>query len=63
MSKRILWINPIGFEGFNKDIYRILEGARAIDTEVEVVSLPADRPHHLQYHAYEGLEPVMNIAP
>jgi allantoin racemase len=52
---RILWINPIGTEIFDSDIKTILGKARSRGVEVEVVSLPGDRPRHLEYHAYEAL--------
>jgi allantoin racemase len=52
---RVLWINPIGSEVFNLDTFKILNEAKSAGTQVDVVSLPADRPRHLQYHAYEAL--------
>ena len=52
---RILWINPVGTEIFDADTLKLLDRARHTDTQVEVVSLPADRPRHLEYHAYEAL--------
>lgn len=52
---RILWINPIGTGVFDEDTLKILTEAKRAGTQVDVVSLPADRPHHLEYHAYEGL--------
>ena len=52
---RVLWINPIGSEAFNLDTFKILNEAKSAGTQVDVVSLPAERPRHLQYHAYEGL--------
>jgi allantoin racemase len=52
---RIMWINPVGTGIFDDDTRRILELARRPDTEVDVVSLPAGRPQHLEYHAYEAL--------
>ena len=52
---RILWIDPIGTDAFDADTLKILNRARHAGTQVDVVSLPADRPHHLEYHAYEGL--------
>jgi allantoin racemase len=52
---RILWINPIGYEAFNMDTFKVLNEAKSAGTQVDLVSLPADRPRHLQYHAYEGL--------
>jgi allantoin racemase len=50
-----LWINPVGTEAFDADTRRILDLARRADTQLDVVSLPAGRPQHLEYHAYEGL--------
>jgi hypothetical protein len=32
----------------------LLNAARRPDTQVDVVSLPAGRPRHLEYHAYES---------
>ncbi len=52
---RILWINPVGTDIFDADTARILNEARRPGTEVDLVSLPAGRPQHLEYHAYEGL--------
>jgi allantoin racemase len=52
---RILWINPIGTDTFDGDTIKILNEAKHTGTQVDLVSLPADRPRHLEYHAYEGL--------
>ena len=52
---RILWINPVGTDVFDLDTLKILEQAKRNETIVDVVSLPPDRPDHLEYHAYEGL--------
>lgn len=52
---RILWINPIGTDVFDADTTKILNEAKRTGTQVDVVSLPPDRPRHLEYHAYEGL--------
>jgi len=52
---RTLWINPIGYDGLNEDLVKILNEVRSASTEVDIVSLPPDRPRHLQYHSYEGL--------
>ncbi len=52
---RILWINPIGTNVFDADTRKILNIAKQEDTQLDVVSLPSDRPKHLEYHAYEGL--------
>jgi len=52
---RILWIDPIGTDVFSADVLKILTAAKRPDTEVDAVSLPDDRPKHVEYHAYEGL--------
>jgi allantoin racemase len=52
---RILWINPVGTDIFDADTARMLRAAAQPGTEVDVVSLPAGRPQHLEYHTYEGL--------
>src|SRR3972149_5492269 len=52
---RILWIDPLGTDVFTPNVFKILEAAKRDGTEVEAISLPADRPKHLEYHAYEAL--------
>jgi allantoin racemase len=52
---RLLWIDPIGSDVFDADTRKLLEAAARPGTAVDVVSLPADRPKHLEYHAYEAL--------
>ncbi len=52
---RILWIDPIGTDVFTADVLKILEAAKRSGTQVDAISLPPDRPQHLEYHAYEGL--------
>jgi allantoin racemase len=52
---RILWINPIGTDALDVDMFKILNEAKRAGTQVEVVSLPVDRPPYLEYHAYEAL--------
>lgn len=52
---RILWINPIGTDVLDADTSKILNEASRTRTEVDVVSLPPDRPDHLDYHGYGGL--------
>lgn len=52
---QLLFINPVGTAVFDEDTFDILEAAKRLDTEVDVVSLPPDRPDHLEYHAYEAL--------
>ncbi len=52
---RILWINPVGATLFDADTQKMLSAAARSDCQVDVISLPAGRPQHLEYHAYEGL--------
>ncbi len=52
---KLLWIDPVGTDGFDAVIGKILKDSAAAGTEVDVVSLPAGRPMHLEYHAYEAL--------
>lgn len=52
---KILWINPVGSPDFDIVIGEILKSSANSGTEVDIVSLPEDRPKHLEYHAYEGL--------
>jgi allantoin racemase len=52
---RMLWINPIGTGVLDADLHKVLEAGKRAGTEVQVVSLPPDRPKHVDYHAYEAL--------
>lgn len=52
---RILFINPVGTTAFDADTAQILARVCRSDTAVDVVSLPSDRPRHLEYHAYEAM--------
>jgi len=52
---KILWIDPVGTQGFDRSIGKILKASARPGTIVDVVSLPGGRPMHLEYHAYEGL--------
>jgi allantoin racemase len=52
---RILYVTPTGFDGYNRDRSEILNAAAGPGTTVDIVSLPPDRPQHVEYHAYEGL--------
>lgn len=52
---RILWINPVGTTAFDADTVKILAEAKRAETTVRVVSLPSNRPPHLEYHAYEAM--------
>ncbi len=51
---RALWIDPIGTDVFSQDVAKILRAASRPGTLVDVISLPEDRPKHLEYHAYEA---------
>lgn len=52
---RILWINPYGNDASDQDMRALLAEIKHPDTRVDVVSLPPDRPHHVEFHAYEAL--------
>ena len=52
---KILYISPTGRSLYIEKMARVLEHARRADTIVDFVGLPADRPTHLEYHAYEAL--------
>jgi len=52
---KILWIDPVGTDGFDAVIGKILKDSAQAGTMVDVVSLPQGGPLHLEYHAYEGL--------
>jgi hypothetical protein len=54
---RVLWINPLGTDVFDRPIAEELEPVRRPDTEVEVRSLP-DGPRHLEYAAYAPPPPA-----
>ena len=51
---RILWIDPIGSDTFEAQTLEMLNQAKQPQTQVEFVSLPGDRPQHLEYHAYDA---------
>jgi len=52
--KKILWINPVGTNGYDKPIYEYLSTVKEENTEVDVVSLEKG-PMHLEYYSYESL--------
>lgn len=52
---KLLWIDPVGTNGFDGVIGKILKDSAAQGSEVDVVSLPAGRPMHLEFHSYEAL--------
>ncbi len=51
---RILYINPIGTGIYDEAMYDVLARAKRPDSQVDLVSLPSDRPKHLEYHSYEA---------
>lgn len=52
---RILWLDVIGTDVYSAEMLRILRQTSRPETEVDIVSLPPDRPQHLEYHTYEAL--------
>ena len=52
---RIRYLNPVGTDVHDAAMADILNRYKHPETTVEVVSLPPDRPKHLEYHAYEAL--------
>lgn len=51
---RILWIDPIGSDAFRDETLAVLNDAKRPTTRVEFVSLPPDRPQHLEARANEA---------
>jgi allantoin racemase len=54
MGRKILWINPVGTNGFDKVMYDLFQQEKMSDTTIEVRSLKRG-PHHLEYHYYSAL--------
>ncbi len=54
MTRKILWINPLGTDVFDAAINENLNSGKMPDTEINVVSLHRG-PEHLEYHYYEAL--------
>lgn len=54
MGRRILWINPVGTDAFDREMQGLFEAEKLPDTQVEVRSLQRG-PHHLEYHYYGAL--------
>lgn len=53
---KILWVNPIGFDGYDKPIGDLLATIKNPATEIELVSLNmAATPTHLENRTYEAL--------
>lgn len=53
MSRRILWINPVGTCAFDAPIAEALRAEALPDTRIDVCSLPGLPVNHLEYNAYE----------
>ncbi len=53
--KRILFINPVGHDGWDREVRGYLEPYKDADTQLDVVSLKPGLPQHLEYHYYEAL--------
>ncbi len=51
---KIVFIDPVGHSGFDRQIKKYLEKNKRSDTEIEVTSLKRG-PHHLEYHYYGAL--------
>ena len=52
--KKILWINPVGVDFFDKPIQKYLESKKEKNTSVKVISLKRG-PQHLEYYYYKIL--------
>src|SRR3990167_4788849 len=55
LAMRILCLTPIGTDVYNSDRADLLARIARPGTEIEFVSLPEDRPKHVEYHSYEAL--------
>ena len=51
---RILYISPSGGGAYADGMAAIIDRARSPGTVVDYVSMPDDRPTHLEYHSYEA---------
>lgn len=54
MSRKILWINPIGTTHYDGPLQEWLDASKEPETDVKVISLPRG-PHHLEYYYYDAL--------
>ena len=56
MKKRILWVNPVGWDAYDRPIGEVLSSVREADTEIEVVSLgTAEGFSNVEYRSYETI--------
>ncbi|MFZ7102895.1 MAG: aspartate/glutamate racemase family protein [Peptococcaceae bacterium] len=53
-KKKILYINPVGHQNWDRALKAYLEETKNAATEIDVISLKKG-PHHLEYHYYEAL--------
>jgi allantoin racemase len=53
MSRRLLWINPVGFDAYDKPISDALRDEAFPDTRIDVCSLKGVKMQHLEYNVYE----------
>jgi allantoin racemase len=61
VTARILYINPIGTDVFDRPMLEIFQRVKMPETVVDVVSLPPDRPKHVEYHSYEAFSVVDTV--
>ena len=54
MTKKILWINPVGWNIFDKPMAEYFDKQMGGDVRIDVVSY-GKGPHHLEYQFYEAL--------
>lgn len=55
MTMKLLFINPVGHDAWDREIQAYLEPYKEESTQLDVVSLKAGLPQHLEYHYYEAL--------
>ncbi len=53
MGRRILWINPVMYDGYDEVIGSSLREEARPDTRLDVASLTGQGPVHLEFSAYE----------
>jgi allantoin racemase len=53
--KKVLFINPVGHDGWDREVGDYLEPYKDEETRLDVVSLKPGLPQHLEYHYYEAL--------
>ena len=54
IAVRILYISPSGGSAYAEGMAAMIDRARSPGTIVDYVSVPDDRPSHLEYHSYEA---------